>query len=204
MLTAIILALLVGVAIGFVFGNQRLNSFGPMEAVNSNDATGASDGTTVGGAKLLPGQNVIDNAASAPNLTNAVAAYKATGLADTLAGEGPFTVFIPTNDAFAAHPEGIEGLLNPEYKSELNIIANYCVFPGVYTSAELRSMATAGQSLISISNQAILPKLVGGTLKLTDAAGTLVTIESTDVVSSNGIIHTVQATFSGAGDSHSH
>src|SRR5271157_1009489 len=90
--------------------------------------------TTVGGAPMYPSKNIIENAAHSKDHTTLVAAVKAAGLVDTLQGSGPFTVFAPTNEAFARLPAGtVETLLKPENKDKLTSVLTYHVVPGRLT-----------------------------------------------------------------------
>ena len=91
---------------------------------------------TVGGAPMYPSKNIIQNAVNSKDHTTLVAAVKAAGLVDTLSGPGPFTVFAPTNEAFAKLPPGtVENLLKPENKATLVKILTYHVVPGRMTAA---------------------------------------------------------------------
>src|SRR6476469_2823595 len=88
----------------------------------------------VGGAAMYPTKNIVENAVNSKDHTTLVAAVKAAGLVDTLAGPGPFTVFAPTNAAFAKLPPGtVETLVQPQNKAQLTKILTYHVVPGVYT-----------------------------------------------------------------------
>ena len=92
----------------------------------------------VGGAPMYPSKNIIENAVNSKDHTTLVAAVKAAGLVDTLEGAGPFTVFAPTNEAFARLPAGtVETLLKPENKGMLTSILTYHVVPGRLTEAEI-------------------------------------------------------------------
>ena len=92
----------------------------------------------VGGAPMYPSKNIIENAVNSKDHTTLVAAVKAAGLVDTLEGAGPFTVFAPTNEAFAALPKGtVETLLKPENKDKLTAILTYHVVPGRMTAADI-------------------------------------------------------------------
>src|SRR5690348_18429852 len=93
----------------------------------------------VGGAPMYPTKNIVENAINSKDHTTLVAAVKAAGLVDTLEGPGPFTVFAPTNEAFAALPAGtVDNLLKPENKATLTKILTYHVVPGKYTAHEDR------------------------------------------------------------------
>ena len=95
----------------------------------------------VGGAMMVPAKTVVENAVNAKNLTTLVAAVKAAGLVETLNSAGPFTVFAPTNDAFAKLPAGtVDNLLKPENKAKLSSILTYHVVAGRYTSKVLKTV----------------------------------------------------------------
>src|SRR5580700_4176804 len=94
----------------------------------------------VGGAAMYPTKNIVENAVNSKDHTTLVAAVKAAGLVDTLESPGPFTVFAPTNEAFAALPKGtVETLLKPENKGKLTAILTYHVIPGRYTAEDIES-----------------------------------------------------------------
>src|ERR671921_510988 len=94
--------------------------------------------TTVGGAPMYPSKNIVENAVNSKDHTTLVAAVKAAGLVETLQGKGPFTVFAPTNDAFAKLPEGtVETLVKPENKATLTKILTYHVVAGRYDAKKL-------------------------------------------------------------------
>ena len=97
----------------------------------------------VGGAPMYPSKNIIENAVNSKDHTTLVAAVKAAGLVDTLEGAGPFTVFAPTNEAFARLPAGtVQTLLKPENKGMLTAILTYHVVPGRLTEADIDAMIT--------------------------------------------------------------
>src|SRR6202167_6436268 len=94
----------------------------------------------VGGQQMYPTKNIIENAVNSKDHTTLVAAVKAAGLVQTLEGAGPFTVFAPTNEAFAALPKGtVETLLKPENKGQLTAVLTYHVIPGRYTAEDIES-----------------------------------------------------------------
>ena len=96
------------------------------------------DDPMVGGAPMYPSKNIVENAVNSKDHTTLVAAVKAAGLVDTLEGPGPFTVFAPTNEAFAALPKGtVETLLKPENKDKLTAVLTYHVVPGRLTAADI-------------------------------------------------------------------
>src|SRR5450631_2430401 len=99
---------------------------------------------TVGGAPMYPSKNIIQNAINSKDHTTLVAAVKAAGLVDTLSGAGPFTVFAPTNEAFAALPAGtVDTLLKPENKAMLTGILTYHVVAGRMSAADIDAKAKA-------------------------------------------------------------
>ena len=99
----------------------------------------------VGGAPMYPSKNIIENAVNSKDHTTLVAAVKAAGLVDTLEGAGPFTVFAPTNEAFARLPAGtVDTLLKPENKQMLTTILTYHVVPGRLTEADIDAKIKQG------------------------------------------------------------
>ncbi len=152
------------------------------------------DGVTVGGALMVKDKDIVDNAANAKNVSTLVAAVKAAGLVDTLKGEGPFTVFGPNNDAFAKLPAGtVDTLLKPENKDQLVKILTYHVVGGTYTSADLRVMASKGETLTSVEGEVLTPVVKDNALYIKDAMGGESKIETSDVISSNGVTHVVDS-----------
>lgn len=129
--------------------------------------------------------DIVDTAVAAGSFTTLVAAVQAVGLEDTLRGEGPFTVFAPTDDAFAALPEGtVESLLQPENKDQLVSILTYHVVPGKTKSADL-----AGQT-ISVATVNGADVAVDGTDGVTVNGANVV---QADIWTSNGVIHVIDA-----------
>ncbi|UOM33043.1 fasciclin domain-containing protein [Acuticoccus sp. I52.16.1] len=146
----------------------------------------------VGGAPMYPDKPIAQNASQAPNLTTLVAAVKAAGLVDTLAGPGPFTVFAPTNAAFEALPPGtVETLLKPENRDKLTAILTYHVVPGTMSAGDLASQA--GRSPDDLANLSTVeggPVSVKGT-RIYDESGHMHRIVQTDVFQSNGVVHVI-------------
>jgi uncharacterized surface protein with fasciclin (FAS1) repeats len=105
----------------------------------------------VGGAPMYPSKNIVQNAVNSKDHTTLVAAVKAAGLAQTLEGPGPFTVFAPTNDAFAKLPDGtVTTLLKPENKQTLINVLTYHVVPGRLTTKDLREQLNAGGGKVAL------------------------------------------------------
>src|SRR6516225_6202032 len=151
--------------------------------------------TTVGGAPMYPSKNIIQNAVNSKDHTTLVAAVKAAGLVDTLSGAGPFTVFAPTNEAFAKLPPGtVESLLKPENKDKLKAVLTYHVVPGRMSAKDLMDAAKkdGGQAkLKTVEGDLLTVEAKGNTLHIWDAKGndSKVTIEN--VFQSNGVIQVV-------------
>ena len=142
-------------------------------------------GVMVGGAKMVPSKNIVENAAGSADHTTLVAAVKAAGLAETLSGTGPFTVFAPTNEAFAKLPAGtVDNLLKPEMKKDLTGILTYHVVAGKLMAADLKD----GQKLKTVQGGELLVSVKGGKVMINGANVTIA-----DVVSSNGVTHVIDA-----------
>ena len=146
----------------------------------------------VGGAAMYPSKNIIENAVNSKDHTTLVAAVKAGGLVGTLEGKGPFTVFAPTNEAFAALPAGtVDTLLKPENKAALDKILTYHVVPGQLDSMTLDKDIKAGGGKASFKTVQghILTITGGGTnLMVTDDKGGTARVTIADVYQSNGVI----------------
>lgn len=149
----------------------------------------------VGGAPMLASKDIIDNAVNSKDHTTLVAAVKAAGLVDTLKGPGPFTVFAPTNAAFAALPAGtVDTLLKPENKGMLTGVLTYHVVPGKWDAAAISKMIADGKGMASIKTVAggtLVAKSAGGKVTVTDEKGGVATVSIADVYQSNGVIHVV-------------
>ena len=151
----------------------------------------------VGGSAMYPTKNIIQNAVESKDHTTLVAAVKAAGLVDTLEGPGPFTVFAPTNEAFAKLPAGtVDNLLKPENKDTLIKILTYHVVPGRVRSKDLMKLIKAGRgkaTVKTVRGEDLSAAVVGGKIVLTDAKGGASTVTIADVFQSNGVIHVVDA-----------
>ena len=149
----------------------------------------------VGGAPMYATKNIIQNAVNSKDHTTLVAAVKAGGLVDTLQGAGPFTVFAPTNGAFAALPAGtVDTLLKPENKDALDKILTYHVVPGRLDSRMLDQQITMGGGkavLKTVQGEPLTVQGSGRNLTVTDEKGGTARITIADVYQSNGIIQVV-------------
>src|ERR1700733_11073307 len=150
----------------------------------------------VGGAPMYPSKNIVQNAVNSKDHTTLVAAVKAAGLVETLEGPGPFTVFAPTNAAFAKLPAGtVDTLLKPENKPMLTKVLTYHVVPGRMTAANLMKAVKDGEGeakLKTVEGDWLIVKQAGmGKLSVTDAKGDVAMVTIGDVMQSNGVIHVV-------------
>jgi uncharacterized surface protein with fasciclin (FAS1) repeats len=169
-----------------------------MLAGNLLSAQGVKEKTVmVGGAAMYPSKNIIENAVNSKEHTTLVAAVKAAGLVETLEGAGPFTVFAPTNEAFAKLPKGtVDNLLKPENKATLTGILTYHVVAGKYSAKDLMDMVKKGggkASLKTVNGQNLTVKIEGGKVVLVDGKGGKATVTTADVFQSNGVIHVTNA-----------
>ena len=158
----------------------------------------SADGTVmVGGAAMYPTRNIIENAVNSADHTTLVAAVKAAGLVDTLSGPGPFTVFAPTNAAFAKLPSGtVDTLLKPENLAMLQSVLTYHVVPGRVSAADLKAKIRAGGGramLTTAQGGTLTASMMGDTIMLTDAKGGMAHVTQSNVFQSNGVIHVTDA-----------
>ncbi len=165
-------------------------------AMSDGSMAATPENPMVGGAAMNASDTIVANASAAPNLTTLVAAVKAAGLVDTLQGAGPFTVFAPTNDAFAKLPAGtVEGLLKPEMKDALAGVLTYHVVAGNVDAAALMEMIKAGGGkamLTTVQGEELTATTSGmGDVTLTDAKGGTAKVTTADVRQSNGIVHVI-------------
>src|SRR6478735_11594965 len=134
-----------------------------------------ADNPMVGGAAMLRSRDIVDNAVNSKDHTTLVAAVKAAGLVETLKGSGPFTVFAPTNEAFAALPDGtVDMLLKPENKGKLSTILTYHVVPGKIDAATLMKQIKDGGGMASLKTVA------GGALTAKTANGMVMVVDGND------------------------
>jgi uncharacterized surface protein with fasciclin (FAS1) repeats len=149
----------------------------------------------VGGAAMLPTRDIIDNAVNSKDHTTLVAAVKAAGLVDTLKSAGPFTVFAPTNAAFAKLPAGtVDNLLKPENKATLAAVLTYHVVAGKVSAKDLIGKIKAGGGkavLTTVQGGTLTASMMGNRVMLTDAKGGMAHVTIADVNQSNGVIHVV-------------
>jgi len=155
----------------------------------------AAKNPMVGGHEMFPAKNIVQNAMNSDDHTTLVAAVKAAGLVDTLEGPGPFTVFAPTNEAFAKLPAGtVETLLKPENKDMLTKILTYHVVAGKMDSKDIAAAIKAGMGkaeLNTVSGGKLWASMQGKELILTDEKGDKSKVTIANVEQSNGVIHVI-------------
>ena len=152
---------------------------------------------TVAFAGAQMSKTVVGIAVDSKDHTTLVAAVKAAGLVDTLSGAGPFTVFAPTNAAFAALPAGtVENLLKAENKATLTKILTYHVVAGKLDAAAVVKAITDGKGkavVKTVSGGSLTATLEGKNVILTDEKGGKSTVVATDLMGSNGVVHVINA-----------
>src|SRR6202166_2448286 len=173
---------LLAVAVALMFGFSALQAFAQKDPM-------------VGGAAMYETKNIVENAVNSKDHTTLVAAVKAAGLVDTLSGAGPFTVFAPTNEAFAKLPPGtVDSLLKPENKDKLVAVLTYHVVPGRMSAKDLMDAAkkAGGQvKLKTVEGDMITVEAKGNTLSIWDAKGNVSRVTIQNVFQSNGVIQVI-------------
>ena len=162
-------------------GTLSLGIVGGLGAVACE--AGPDAARTTAAASDTAGKDIVDTAVAAGKFNTLAAALKAAGLVETLKGDGPFTVFAPTDEAFAKLPAGtVETLLKPENKDKLKAVLTYHVVPGKAMSSDLKD----GQSVTTVNGKSATVKLDGGKVMVGDA-----TVVKPDIAASNGVIHVI-------------
>lgn len=158
------------------------------ELANFAIAAVAAVGIAVGATAATAGgmkKDIVDTAVEAGQFTTLAAALGAAGLVETLKGDGPFTVFAPTDEAFAKLPAGtVENLLKPENKDQLIAILTYHVVPGSVMAADVVNLSEA----TTVNGAEVEITVNGGTVMVNDA-----TVVATDIAASNGVIHVIDS-----------
>jgi uncharacterized surface protein with fasciclin (FAS1) repeats len=149
----------------------------------------------VGGAEMYPSKNIVENAVNSEDHTTLVAAVVAAELAEVLSSEGPFTVFAPTNDAFAKLPEGtVANLLMAENKKTLQTVLTYHVVSGKWNAKDVLKLIKKGNGkaeIKTVSGGTITAWLKGKDVYITDENGNSAKVTIADVNQSNGVIHVI-------------
>lgn len=157
----------------------------------------AAAGLTVSAlpAAAAPTANIVGTAVGSADHTTLVAAVKAAGLVDTLSGAGPFTVFAPTNAAFAKLPAGtVETLLKPENKAQLQAVLTYHVIPGKLMAKDVVAAIKAGGGkaiVTTVQGGKLTASMMGDTVMLTDTKGRMAHVTAADLDTTNGVIHVI-------------
>ncbi len=164
-------------------------------AMAATEAVPTAGNSTVGGAEMFADKPITENAAAAPNLTTLVTAVTQAGLAETLAGPGPFTVFAPTNDAFAKVPKAtLDGLMAPAGKDSLTKVLTYHVVPGTMNAAALTAAIAEGNGtakLTTVEGEELTATLDGDRVKIAGMGGSVAYVTQADVMQSNGVVHVI-------------
>ncbi|AZO40573.1 fasciclin domain-containing protein [Mesorhizobium sp. M7D.F.Ca.US.005.01.1.1] len=164
-------------------------------AVSALATAAYAENPMVGGAAMYANKNIVENAVNSKDHTTLVAAVKAAGLVETLQGAGPFTVFAPTNDAFAALPAGtVETLLKPENKDKLTKILTCHVIGAKAMGADVAAMVKADggtHKVKTVGGCELSLKADGGKVTVTDENGNVANVTIADVEQSNGVIHVI-------------
>lgn len=169
----------------------------PQAAGATGDVITASSNPTVGGAEMLPTKTIVENTSASPIHKQLVAAIKQAGLVETLSGTGPFTVFAPTDDAFAQIPAvQRDGWMRPAQKSVLAGILQYHVIPGKLSAADIEAKIAEGNGTATFKTadgQDLTATISDGKILLTSASGNKAIVTQPDVGQSNGVVHVVDA-----------
>lgn len=157
----------------------------------------AQENPMVGGAPMYASKDIVDNAVNSKDHTTLVAAVKAAGLVETLKGKGPFTVFAPTNAAFAKLPAGtVETLVKPENKAKLTSILTYHVLAGKFSAADVVKAIKAGNgkaTFTTVNGGKLYASLDGDKVKLWDENKGIAYVTIADVNQKNGVIHVIDS-----------
>lgn len=166
-------------------------STGSMDSMNAGAGVQAT--VMVGGAPMYPTKTIVENAVNSRDHTTLVAAVTAAGLVPTLSGPGPFTVFAPTNAAFARLPAGtVDTLVQPANRATLSKILTYHVVSGRVSASDLVGRIRAGggrAALTTVEGGTLTASMRGDSVILTDDMGGVATVTQADVFQSNGVIH---------------
>jgi len=190
--TGLIVGVVASLIIAGGFGVFALTRDSADETSNSSETSQTTSESTVEPAEttVVEQPSVVGLAQASPNLSTLVTAVVAADLATTLSGEGPFTVFAPTNAAFAALPAGtLDTLLLPENKATLSGILTYHVVPGKVMSSDLKN----GQVITTVNGATLTVEIMDGKVMLVDAKGNKATVTTADVEASNGVVHIIDS-----------
>lgn len=175
--------------------NFALRTFAVATALSAAVVAAHAANPKVGGAAMFEDKNIVENAVNSKDHTTLVAAVKAAGLVETLQGKGPFTVFAPTNDAFAELPKGtVDTLLKPENKAQLTKVLTCHVVAASAMSSAIEKMIKddkGAHDVKTVGGCVLKAKQDMGKITLTDENGNVAQVTIADVKQSNGVIHVV-------------
>lgn len=177
---------------------NKVYAFVAVLALSATAMLAAGKNPRVGGQEMFPTKNIVENAMNSADHTTLVAAVKAAGLVETLEGPGPFTVFAPTNEAFAKLPAGtVDTLLKPENQDTLKKVLTYHVVAGKLNAADLMKQIKAGNGtaeLTTVEGGKLWASLHEGKhIMLKDEKGGTALVTIADVNQSNGVIHVIDS-----------
>ena len=178
--------------------NKKLVVLMSVIAIAVTSALAGMKNPVVGGQEMYPTKNIVENAVNSADHTTLVAAVKAAGLVETLESAGPFTVFAPTNEAFAKLPAGtVDTLLKPENKATLTKVLTYHVVSGRLSASDLKKQIKAGKGaaeLTTVEGGKLWASLQDGNhIMLKDEKGGTALVTIPNVFQSNGVIHVIDA-----------
>lgn len=166
-------------------------------AFSAVSSAALADHHMASGAAMHGPKNIVETAVATPSLSTLVAAVKAADLVDTLASPGPFTVFAPTNAAFAKLPAGtVETLVKPENKGTLTTVLTYHVVAGRFTSGNVIAAIRKGKGkavLTTVQGHPLTATMHGRRLILTDAKGGRSVVTAANLIQSNGVVHVIDS-----------
>lgn len=156
---------------------------------------------SVGGASMNASDTIVQNASKAPNLTTLVAAVQQAELVETLSGDGPFTVFAPTNDAFSYVPQDtVSALMMDDNRADLQKVLTGHVVAGKVTAADLTNQILANNgtyTFTTVSGDTLSAFMTGENVKIADERGYVATVTTADVMQSNGVVHVIDSVLIG-------
>ena len=190
------LALVAALGLAACGNQEKARESAPIDPATANDPLNPASPTTMAATTMDASQNIVANASRATNLTTLTNAIQTAGLAQTLQGTGPFTVFAPDNMAFDKIPAATrDGWMQPAQKTALSRLLTYHVVPGRLTAADLQTQAAANNgtaTLTTVQGGKLMVRDAGnGRWTVTDAKGGTSTITQADLAQSNGVIHIV-------------
>ncbi len=176
---------------------KTLPSFALLIALGCSAPVFGAQDPMVGGSAMSPKKDIVQNALNSNDHTTLVTAVKAAGLVETLEGPGPFTVFAPTNEAFAKLPAGtVDTLVKPENKQQLTGILTYHVVAGKFDARRLKKEIAAGggtATLKTVNGESLTASMDGDGIVLKDAKGGMAHVTIANVYQSNGVIHVIDS-----------